>query len=174
VAQSKYKPKHLSPLNIAMIQGKQFGDFELEVQMQQTGKEYGHRDMCLFFGIQDPEHFYYCHIATKTDAHAHNLFIVNDAPRLKVSDYQTPGFDWGKPGTWHTVRLVRNVESGKIAVYVDDNSDPIMTAVDKTFGTGWIGFGSFDDTGLVDDIKIFAPEVTEKKADFFQAIKLVQ
>ena len=29
---------------------------------------------------------------------------------------------------------------------------PIMTATDKTFGDGFVGFGSFDDTGKVDNI----------------------
>ncbi len=166
--QSKYSPKHRSPLNIALLNGPHVGDFVLEVQMQQTGKEYGHRDMCLFFGFQDPEHFYYVHIATKTDAHAHNIFIVNDAPRLKISDQTTAGFDWGKPGAWHTVRLVREASSGKIEVYVDDNAEPIMTATDKTFGAGWLGFGSFDDTGLVDDIRLWTLDGKEKAVPFFK------
>lgn len=169
VAQSKYKPAHRSPLNIALVNGPHVGDFVLEVQMQQTGKEYGHRDMCLYFGFQDPDHFYYVHIATKTDAHAHNIFIVNDAPRLKISDKTTEGFDWGKPGTWHTVRLLREASSGKIEVYVDKGEEPIMTATDKTFGAGWLGFGSFDDTGLVDDIRLWSPEVSEKGGALLQA-----
>lgn len=168
VAQSKYKATHRSPFNISLLNGPHVGDFVLEVEMQQTGKEYSHRDMCLYFGFQDPDHFYYVHIATKTDAHAHNIFIVNDAPRLKISDKTTEGFDWGKPGAWHTVRLVREASSGKIEVYVDKGADPIMTATDKTFGAGWLGFGSFDDTGLVDDIRLWAPEVEEKAVPFFK------
>lgn len=171
IAQSKYKPAHRSPLNIALVNGPHVGDFVLEVQMQQTGKEYGHRDMCLYFGFQDPKHFYYVHIATKTDAHAHNIFIVNDAARLKISDHTTAGFDWGKPGAWHTVRLERAASTGKTSVYVDDVAEPIMTATDKTFGAGWLGFGSFDDTGLVDDIRLWAPEVAEKPITFFQPVE---
>jgi hypothetical protein len=166
--QSKYGPKHRSPLNIALLNGPHVGDFVLEVEMQQTGKEYGHRDMCLYFGFQDPDHFYYVHIATKTDAHAHNIFIVNDAPRLKVSEKTTEGFDWGKPDTWHTVRLVREASTGKIEVYIDKGAEPIMTATDKTFGAGWLGFGSFDDTGLVDDIRLWALDGMEKEVPFFK------
>lgn len=32
-----------------------------------------------------------------------------------------------------------------------------MTAVDRTFGMGQLGFGSFDDIGNFDDIRIYAP-----------------
>jgi len=166
--QSKYSPQHRSPVNIALLNGPHVGDFVLEVEMQQTGKEYGHRDMCLYFGFQDPNHFYYVHIATKTDAHAHNIFIVNDAARLKISEKTTAGFDWGKPDTWHTVRLVREASTGKIEVTIDKGTEPIMTATDKTFGAGWLGFGSFDDTGLVDDIRLWALDGQEKEVPFFK------
>jgi hypothetical protein len=44
-----------------------------------------------------------------------------------------------------------------------------MTAEDKTFGAGYIGFGSFDDTGMVDNIRIWAPSAETKKAPFFTA-----
>lgn len=163
---SKYAPPHRSPLNIALVDARQFDDFVLDARLLQSSKEYGHRDMCLFFGFQDPAHFYYAHIATKTDDHAHNLFIVNDQPRAKISKRTTAGHDWGQQA-WHHARLVRDSHSGKIELYVGDMKQPIMEAVDKTFGAGWVGFGTFDDTGFVDDVTIWAPHVTQKKVDFF-------
>src|SRR5689334_18272761 len=83
--QSKYKPAYRSPFNIALIKDKTFGDFVLEADVIQTGKEYGHRDMCFFFGFQNPEQFYYAHVATAADEHAHNIFIVNQKPRVKIA-----------------------------------------------------------------------------------------
>src|SRR6266403_5984287 len=62
--QSEYTPVLRSPLNIALIADRVFTDFVLEADLIQTGKEYGHRDMCLFFGVQEPSHFYYAHIST--------------------------------------------------------------------------------------------------------------
>ena len=50
----KYKTKVRSPFVIALISGKVFGDFLVEAELLQTGKEYGHRDMCVFFGFTDP------------------------------------------------------------------------------------------------------------------------
>jgi hypothetical protein len=35
----------------------------------------------------------------------------------------------------------------------------IMVAEDRTFPSGYVGFGSFDDTGMVDNIRIWAPAV---------------
>ena len=43
-----------------------------------------------------------------------------------------------------------------------------MVAVDKTFGAGCIGFGSFDDTGKVDNIRIWGPSVEARRTGFFQ------
>src|SRR4051794_11465062 len=47
--QSEYKPKYRSPLNFGLVGGKVFGDFIMDVECQQTSKEYGHRDMVFVF-----------------------------------------------------------------------------------------------------------------------------
>lgn len=154
---SKYRPKVRSPYGIAWVKGLSLSDFVLEARLRQTGKEYGHRDMCLFFGRQDPEHFYYVHIATKADAHANSIFIVNGKPRVSIAEKRTTGTLWGK--TWHTVRLVRKVADGTIAVYFDNMEKPIMIAHDKTFVSGTVGVGSFDDVGMVDDFRVWGKSV---------------
>ncbi|MEO8426950.1 MAG: hypothetical protein ABI651_07560 [Verrucomicrobiota bacterium] len=166
-AQSNYQPAVRSPLNIALIADKVFGDFVLEAALLQTSKEYGHRDMCLFFGFQNPTNFYYVHIASAADEHAHNIFVVKNAPRTKIARQTTKGVDWGQD-VWHQVRLERNVADGSIKVYFDDMTAPIMVAEDKTFGSGCIGFGSFDDTGMVRNIKVWGRSAEKKKADFFK------
>jgi hypothetical protein len=47
---------------------------------------------------------------------------------------------------------------GEITVFFDDLTMPVMTATDKTFNEGRIGFGSFDDIGNFDDVRIYVPE----------------
>ena len=84
--------------------------------------------------------------------------------------FATAGHDWGKD-RWHRLRLVRETGSGKIAVYVNDMAKPIMTATDTTHGAGLLGVGSFDDTGLFDRIRVWAPRVEKRKAAFFTAGK---
>lgn len=167
VKQSRYKPVVRSPVNIALIADRVFTDFVLEADLIQTGKEYGHRDMCLFFGLQSPTNFYYTHIATAADPNAHNVFIVNNAPRKNFARETTKGVNWGL-GVWHKVRLERHVASGSIKVYFDDLTRPIMIAEDRTFTSGQIGFGSFDDTGMVDNIRIWAPGVERKSSGLFK------
>ncbi len=167
-AQSKYKPKHRSPVNIALLADKVFGDFILEVELTSTVKPYGHQDMCLFFGFQEPSKYYYNHIAVAADANAHNIFIVNEAPRKNFARETTKGITWGQ-GVTHKVRLVRNLADGSIRTYFDDFTRPIMTAEDKTFARGHLGFGSFDDLGRISRIKIWGPTVETRKIPFFQA-----
>lgn len=152
---SKYKPTHRSPHNIALFRAGTMDDFVLDLRMLQTGREYGHRDLCVFFGFQDPEHFYYVHMATKGDQNAHQVFIVDDAARTPITTKRNEGVDWGTD-EWHDIRLVRDTSDGSIAVYFDDMETPIMEANDQTFGSGYIGVGSFDDTGSFDNVRIWA------------------
>jgi len=162
----KYRTKVRSPLIIGLISGKVFGDFILEADLCQTGREYGHRDMCIFFGFTDPSKFYYVHMATKADQNAHNVFLVNDKPRKNFAAKTTQGVQWGSE-KWHHVRLERNASEGSIKVFYDDMKAPIMEAADKTFATGRIGFGSFDDSGRVDNVRIWAPKVETSEKTFF-------
>lgn len=167
VRQSRYQPPHRSPFNLALIADRQFGDFVLEVDLVQTGKEYGHRDMVLAFGVQDPAHFYYVHLATAADDHAHNIFLVDGSPRRKFARKTTRGVNWGL-GVWHRVRLERRLADGSIRVYFDDMAEPVMEAEDRMWGMGWVGVGSFDDTGKVDNLRLWSPtEPLARSAEFF-------
>lgn len=151
--QSKYKPPHRSPFNFSLVKDVIVGDFVLETRVRSTVKDYGHRDVCLVFGYQDPAHYYYVHLGKKADDHANQIFIVNDAPRTKISLKTTPGTDWNDE--WHAVKIIRRTADGAIEIYYDDMETPIMTAQDKTFLWGQVGLGSFDDTGDWDDVKLF-------------------
>ncbi len=157
--QSEYRPPHRSPANITLLRDVVVGDFQLDAQVRTTTRSYGHRDMCLFFGYQDPAHFYYVHLGQKADDHANQIFIVNDAPRTKISDRTTSGTAWDDQ--WHHVRIVRRVAEGTIEVYFDDLEEPVMMATDKTFQHGRVGLGSFDDTGQWDDVELRGVAVDE-------------
>ena len=158
---SDYKPPHRSPYNISLLKDVRVGDFQIDVQVKSTHPDYGHRDVCLFFGYQDPAHFYYVHLGKKTDDHANQIFIVNDKPRTKISTKTTDGTDWDDQ--WHHVRIVRTTDDGMISIYFDDLETPIMTAQDKTFVWGQVGLGSFDDTGAWDDFKLRGVKVEKAR-----------
>ncbi|MCC6487125.1 MAG: hypothetical protein IT364_06455 [Candidatus Hydrogenedentes bacterium] len=158
---SKYEPPVRSPNNIARIKDLNVSDFVLEVRMKQTGREYGHRDMCLFFGYNDPSHFYYAHLATASDEHANSIFLVNGEPRVSIAQERTSGTKW--TDTYHVLRIERDTEAGTIFVYFDDMAKPVFKTVDKTFLSGGIGFGSFDDTGNIDDVRVWGKKVEANK-----------
>jgi len=161
-----YETKVRSPLIVGLISDYVFSDFVLEADLLQTGREYGHRDMCVFFGFQDSTRFYYVHMASKADPNAHNVFIVNDAPRTNIAEETTDGIRWIDEH-WHHIRIERLTNEGKIEVYFDDMDTPIMIASDKTFVEGYLGFGSFDDTGKIDNIRIWSPDVSRSESPFF-------
>lgn len=165
---SNYEARVRSPFNIALLQHITLGDFILEVKLAQSGREYGHRDLCLFFNVQDPTNYYYTHIASIADDNANNIFLVNDAPRTNIATKTTTGTDWGATNSWHTARIERNTKEGTIKVYFDNMDQPIMVATDTHFIKGHIGFGSFDDTGHFDNIKIWAPMEIKGSEDFFK------
>lgn len=140
------------PFNRAVIRGTTVGDFQFDVDLQSTTKDYPHRSMCLIFGYQDPSHFYYVHLGQKADDHANQIFIVNGTPRVKISKTSTDGTPWDDK--WHHVRIRRTIETGDIQIYFDNLQTPVMTANDKTFTWGEVGIGSFDDTGRFDKLEL--------------------
>lgn len=150
--QSKYSPPFRSPLNIAWVKDLAVADFVLEAKALSTGKDGAHRDMCLFWGYQDASHFYYAHLAKQADDRANQIFIVNGKERTKISATSTKGTKWDD--AWHSVKVVRKVADGSIAIYWDDMKTPIMTATDKTFAWGQVGVGSFDDTGYWTSVRL--------------------
>ena len=113
-----------------------------------------HRDLCLFFGRQGADRFYYVHFSQpeKEDPNAHSIFKVNRAPRVSIASMRTRNIRWGDG--WHTTRVERDARTGAIAVYFDDLTKPIMRATDTTFVSGTVGIGSFDDLGWFRDVEL--------------------
>lgn len=153
---SRYQPEVRSPQSIAWATEVDAKSFRLDVRAKQTGREYGHRDLCFFFGKQDPSHFYYVHLATKADPHANSIFLVDGKPRVSIAAERTDGTDWATG--WQNIRIERDADSGSIKVYFNDMEKPVMVAGDKHFSGGPIGLGSFDDVGQFDDVKLYVKE----------------
>jgi len=70
---------------------------------------------------------------------------------------------------WKKLRVVRDVESGAMAIYdLEKPTEAILTASDKTFTSGYVGFGSFDNSGQVRNVKVWAAAATPGAPDFFE------
>jgi hypothetical protein len=152
--ESNYQPKHRSPLTIALIKDLQVADFVMTLRVKSVLDTGGHRDCCLFFNHQDPEHFYYVHLGARPDPNSGQIMIVNGAARRPLTNNENP-VPWDDQ--WHDIKLVRDAVSGTISVYFDDMEKPLMQCRDTTFGKGRIGIGSFDDVNDFDDIRVYVP-----------------
>ena len=160
---SRYRPPFRSPHSIALLKDRIVGSFVLTARIQTTQTSRGHRDLCFFFNYQDPAHFYYLHLGEKPDPNSSQIFIVNHAARKNLI-LTKEGIPW-KNGQFHDLKIVRDVDTGKIDVYFDDMEKPVKSAIDKTFTWGQVGIGSFDDKGYFDDIILLGVEIKKGESE---------
>jgi len=115
-----------------------------------------HRDVAIFFHFQDPTHFYYIHLSAISDPLHNIVALVNGQDRVKIN-IEPPGESAARmvDKKFHEFKVTYNHETGEIKVYLDEMSTPILTAIDKTIGSGFVGVGSFDDTASFDNIKLW-------------------
>ena len=66
------------------------------------------------------------------------------------------------------MRIERRVDAGTIKVFWNEDDAPVLTATDTTIGWGRVGFGSFDDSGLVRNVVLRAPAVRPAAGDPFR------
>ena len=140
------------PQQFARLKDVNVGSFVLEVKVRRMGGS-----MLIAFGYRDSLHFYYTHLSAdpgaKVDVH-NGIFVVDGAPRRRIAGLEAAPV---LPDTdWHRIRVDRNVRSGSIEVFVDDDSRPRFSVVDRTFGCGQVGLGSFDETGDFADFKLIS------------------
>ena len=143
----------------------------LEVELMQRSQLTGVPvDMCIVFGIKSETELYFAHMAQGHTDRFHNIVIINKAPRRSITTTDNGGVRWGT-NQWHKVRLVRDVATGNIAVYMDGNlTTPILTATDTTFTDGYVGFGTHEDAGRIRNLKVWGAAATPEPApaNFFQ------
>jgi hypothetical protein len=118
----------------------------------------------VFFAFESPSRFGYVHLASKPDANAHNVFVVDGAPRRNLLPPQERGIEWGS-AVWHRVRVVR--EGARVRVVFDESTAPTFE-VDVPLGAGRLGVGSFDDSGRFRAIRLRGERVAEDRADPFR------
>ena len=109
--------------------------------------------MLLVFGYQSPSRFYYVHLSNDYAAGYHNgIFLVNNSERTRID---TEGLEGPTPTlitdlNWHNVVLKRM--NGTSHVTLDGQL--LMTTNDQTIDRGYVGFGSFDDTGAIRNLEL--------------------
>jgi hypothetical protein len=138
------------PMQFALIRGVNVGSFDFRTRVRREGKS-----MIVVFNYVDGLHFYYTHVSGDSGKQqpVHNgIFLVNNAPRVRIAGIDAQP---ALPDTsWHQIRVLRDVTSGRIEVWSDVSSQPLFTVVDRAFTCGQIGVGSFDETGDFADVDL--------------------
>ncbi len=141
------------PAALAILKSEPLTDLTLTAEVRSTAPvDLAVRDVQLIVGYQSPTQFYYVHLGAKTDPVHNGIFLVNNADRRRIDEPTS------RPRlvdqAWHRVRLERNVTTGSILVFVDDDKAPALSATDKTLTSGRVGVGSFDETGEFRSIEV--------------------
>jgi hypothetical protein len=138
------------PQQFALLKGITVGSFTLETRVRREGSS-----MLIVFNYVDTLHFYYTHLSVdpgaKVDVH-NGIFLVNGAPRRRIAGLEAAPALPDK--NWHKVRVQRDISSGSIKVFVDDELEPRFSVLDNTFKCGQVGLGSFDETGDFTDVRL--------------------
>lgn len=174
--EGSYEPPYRSPFLISLIDSINVSDFVLEADLMQKQVEHDckgekcvfcmHRDMCIFWAFQDSSHYYYAHIAREGDNVSHQIHIVNEAPRTPITTKRNEGVDWGL-NKWKHVKVVRSIKDTLVQIYFEDMKTPVLEARDNTFLSGKIGFGSFDEAGKIDNIRLYSDHMKPASSNFF-------
>jgi len=149
------------PAALALLRDHVFGGVTVEAEVRSTAEPSVTRaDVLIVFGYQSPTRFYYVHLSGVTDAVHNGIFVVDDADRRRIDEpTSTPQL---VDRNWHRVRLERDPANGRIAVYADGSPQPVLETTDRTFTSGFVGFGSFDDTGIIRNIVISGTLTTRR------------
>lgn len=158
------RPGPRRPFEYAVLTaGPELGAVQIDAEVRlDTPVEVTNRDVIVVFGWQSDTRFYYAHLSSDNTIYPHNgIFVVDDADRFRI-DQQWNGFTGAPPAIsdqdWHDIRVTHCAATGEIAVYVDGSDTPLMTAVDRTFGAGRVGFGSFDNVGRMRNLRVRGEE----------------
>lgn len=156
------------PLQFARLRNVNVGSFDLSVRTRREG-----RSMIIVFNYVDTLHFYYTHVSMDrgTVQPVHNgIFLVDGGPRRRIAGTEAQP---ALPDThWHTIRVVRNAQTGLIEVYSDVQKKPLFSVIDHHFTCGQVGLGSFDETGDFADFKLHSSDAgcTPQKPASTQAL----
>jgi hypothetical protein len=149
--QSDFKPKVRSPFNLAWFQAAEWESFTLTVEARLDLFNKGNNDVCIAFGKTGDTRFYYAHLGQNADAVHLQIHLVDDADRRAITKKGAATLPW-KPEKWHRIKLQREVKTGAIRVWFDD--EEVLNATDLTLVKGKIGLGSFDDLGSFRNLEI--------------------
>lgn len=141
------------PVKFAILKDPCLIDFTLSVKLKKDPTE-EESDLIVVFAYQDKEHFYYVHLSNDTgDVSVHNgIFKVAGADRERIAG---KGSRPTLPDSaWHHVTVVHDRLISTVRVYIDGESEPRFQASNHPIPFGRIGLGSFNNSGMFDELHL--------------------
>ncbi len=147
-----------APGAYALIADQEPGSFVLTARAKcLTPPDVQGRDVVVTLGYQDPEHFYYVHFSNLSDALHNAILKVDGADRAPLTPTDPQRRAGLTTDDYDQLKVEFDAARGEITAFIDDMVEPIMSVQDRTFDHGAVGIGSFDDTAMFDDVKLFLP-----------------
>jgi hypothetical protein len=149
-------PNQTIPGAYRILNGTEAENFTLEAKIRSTSTATW-RDLDIIFGYQNEQNQCNAIFNGGCDQVTNGIIKVTSGTKEKIGTQCTTGTLTDQQ--WHNVKIVK--EGDNIQAYYDNMATPIFTATTAECGLGSFGFGSINDTGLIDDIKITSQDTAE-------------
>jgi len=136
---------------ITVFDGDVFENFKLIARARSPEPATNsYRDYFIIFGYQDTNNYYVVSIIAMESPIANGILKVVDGETTKITPEDAP------PSLGLTDQDYHNIEVQRVGNDITVKIDGILTfaETDATFGTGKVGFGSFNDAAYFDDFKV--------------------
>jgi hypothetical protein len=144
-----------APGGLSLIREHLVGDFVLTARAKcLTPSTVRGRDVVVALGYRDPTHFCYVHFSNASDPIHNAVCLVDGAPRVAITGAEPTAARLTTDG-FHALKVTR--VGKRIEASIDDMTTPVMYAEDERLGVGQVGLGSFDDTAVFDDVRLYVP-----------------
>jgi hypothetical protein len=110
-----------------------------------------YRNLCVVFGYQDTSHYYYAMFAGVNTTAYNGIFKVLGDSTQKIGGV-TAGATLTDTTTYHAVKVLRDIATGSIKVYFDNNL--VFSAFDWSYTSGKVALWSKSRTGYFDNVDI--------------------
>jgi hypothetical protein len=142
-----------NPLEVTLLESAAMSDCTIEATLERGPCKQGTDEVCVLFGYQDPENYYFVHLGNMAGGHVNQLYCIQAGIPRPVPVKFAVNTTW-QPQTEHRLRVERTVRDGLIRIYFDDFATPVLEAVDTSLNQGQAGLGTFGTDLKLSNVKI--------------------
>jgi hypothetical protein len=130
--------------NLALQKTVLSGDFSLMATGSTVATSSPWNDFSIVFNYRDATNYYFANFSEGQDAASNGLFRVSNGTATQIADISTTI----TPGTYYPIRIERQGS----AIRVFRGNALVAKAIDSTFTSGKVGFGTKNDGARFDDL----------------------